>query len=97
MRTYARILNGVVVELFTTAAAIGTLFNPAIIWVDVTGNTTVQIGWVQQSGGGFVAPPTATVPTGAAVAVVSLANLQAQLSALQAELTALTNAAAGNP
>lgn len=95
MKTYARLESGVVAELLTTGANITTLYNPNLVWVDVTGNTTIQIGWVQQSGGGFAAPAAAIIPQGASVAVVSLANLQAQLSSLQNELTALTNAAGG--
>ncbi len=95
MKTYARLDGPMVAELFATDADLATLFNPALVWVDVTATPAVQVGWVQQSGGGFVAPVAGPVPDGAGVAVVSFANLQAQLSALQAVLTALTNAAGG--
>jgi hypothetical protein len=92
MKTYARLLNGTVAELFSTASNIAGLFNPALIWVDVTATPAVQVGWVQQANGSFVAPTAATVPVGASIAVVSIANLQATLSLLQSQLTALSSA-----
>lgn len=95
MKTYARLDGPTVAELFATNADLATLFNPALVWVDVTSSPAVEIGWVQQTGGGFAAPAATAVPDGAGVAVVSFANLQAQLSALQAMLTALTNASGG--
>ncbi len=85
MHTYARILNGVVMELFSTAAPIDSLFPAGIIWVDVTGTPNVQVGWIQVQGGGFSAPAdqTPTIPP------VTLASVQAQLTALQAEVNQL--------
>ncbi len=90
MSTYARVVNGVVMELFTTSTPIATLFPASIIWVDVTATPAVQVGWVQVPGGGFVAPApqTPTVPP------VTLAGVQAQLTALQAQVNQL--AASGN-
>ncbi len=85
MKTYARILNGVVMELFATAAPIATLFPAGIVWVDVTATPSVQVGWVQIAGGGFQ-PPAAQTPT---VPPVTLAGVQAQLTALQAQVNQL--------
>ena len=88
MHTYARVANGIVMELFSTSANIATLFPPQIVWVDVTAIAGIQVGWVQ-SGSTFVPPAaqTATIPT------PTLASVQAQLTALQNQLNAI--AAAG--
>lgn len=85
MSTYALVEGGAVKELFTTTTPIATLFPPAMTWVDVTATPSVQIGWVQVPGGGFTAPSpqTPTVPP------VTLAGLQAQLTAIQAQLNQL--------
>jgi hypothetical protein len=88
VKTYARVVNGVVMELFSTAANIATLFPASIVWVDVTNVSGVQVGWVQQPGGGFAAPAAQT-PT---VPVVTLASVQAQLAALQTEVNQLAAA-----
>ena len=42
MKTYARIANGQVVELITTAQSIGWLFHPSLHWEEVTG-TAAQL------------------------------------------------------
>ena len=84
MKTYARVQGGVVLELFTTAAAIATLFPPGITWVDVTAVAGVQVGWVQV--GNAFSAPAAQTPT---IPVPTLASVQAQLTALQAQVTAL--------
>ena len=85
MHTYARIVNGVVMELFSTSANIATLFPPDMVWVDVTNFPTVQVGWIVVPGNGFSAPADQT-PTNVPV---TLASVQAQLTALQAEVNAL--------
>jgi hypothetical protein len=82
MKTYARIDAGAIAELLTTALDITTLFYPSLTWVDVTG-LTVQVGWLQQ-GGGYVAPPSATN----SLPAPSLADLQAQLASLSAQIAA---------
>ena len=88
---YARLLSGVVMELFTTNQPIAGLFNPAMQWVDVTGaNPPVQVGWVQQANGGFAQPQAAPVVTPA----LTLGSVQTALTALQAQVAALAAAAA---
>jgi len=62
------------------------LFNPALIWVDVTDRTDVAEGWLYE-GGSFAAPLPPTTP--AAPDAPSLAHLQEQLRSLTAQLAAL--------
>lgn len=83
MQTYARVVDGVVVELFSTAQPMAQLFHPALNWVPV-GGQKVAVGFVQQ-GGGFVPPPAAP----ALPHVPSLAELQAEIAALAAKVAAL--------
>jgi hypothetical protein len=83
MKTYARIVDGAIAELLTTDGDITKMFNPAIIWVDVTGQA-VQVGWLQQASG-FVEPP----PVVATIQAPTLATLQAQLATLAAQIAAL--------
>ena len=46
MKTYARILDGMVMELFSTDGDITQMFNPALIWVDVSETTPLpSFGW----------------------------------------------------
>ena len=85
MSTYALVEGGVVHELFTTTAPIATLFPPGMTWIDVTATPSVQVGWVQVPGGGFTAP----APQTPSMPPVTLAGLQAQLTALQAQVNQL--------
>ena len=83
MKTYARVVGGVVLELFATSAAIGALFPASMVWVDVTSQPSVQVGWLQLPGNGGFAAPAAQTPT---VPPVTLAGIQAQLAALQTQV-----------
>ncbi len=60
MATYARIVNGVVMELFTPPAGIPitACFNAALTWVECDATPGVAQGWLY-SGGVFSAPPAA--------------------------------------
>jgi hypothetical protein len=86
MRTYARIQDGRVAELLKTDGDITGMFNPALIWVEVTSLSNVAEGW-HLNGTNFapsvVAPPTTPVPT--------LAELKAKLAAIGAQLAALSD------
>ena len=84
MKIYARILDGRVAELLTTDFDIAGKFNPALVWVDVSNVTNIAPGW-QQSAGGFSPPPTPPVPV-----MPTLAPLQAQLNAINAQISTLT-------
>jgi hypothetical protein len=85
-KTFARIQDGAVAELFATDADISLLFAPALVWVDVTDIKGVTQGW-RYDGSVFTAPP----PVSAQPAP-SLAELQAQLQALAAQIAALAKA-----
>ena len=46
MKTYARVDNGIVWELFSTDGNMAEMFHPAIVWADVTGlSPCPQQGW----------------------------------------------------
>lgn len=65
MSLYARIYDGEVAELFRSADDITTLFNPSLVWVDVTNvSPAPQVGWnaaQESSGWRFAAPTVANV------------------------------------
>lgn len=93
MAIYARVQAGVVMELFTTSQPIASLFQPSIVWADVTtASPAVQVGWLAQSGGTFALPAAAPVATPA----LTLGTVQTQLVALQAQVAALVAAAAAH-
>ena len=73
-------------ELVATDFDIATLFNPALVWVDVSNVTGIAPGW-RQSANGFSPPPTPPAPT-----PPTLVELQTQLDAISAQITALTKA-----
>jgi hypothetical protein len=83
MKDYARISDGRVAEIFSTDKDISTLFNAALVWVDVTGKQ-VAVGWTWD-GHSFAAPalPPPNLPS------PTLADLQAQIAALSAQLASL--------
>ena len=84
MSTFARLENSVVMEMLTTTANIATLYPPSLQWIDVTGKT-VQVGWAEQSDGTFAAvAQAASEPIPA-----TLQQLQAEIAALKAQITAL--------
>ena len=46
MKTYARIVNNTVVELFSTDGNMAEMFHPDLIWIDITDITPLpQIDW----------------------------------------------------
>ena len=82
MATYARIVNGVVMELFTPPAGIPitACFNAALTWVECDATPGVAQGWLY-SGGVFSAPPAPPPPTLAQqAAVASVSGLTIALS-----------------
>ncbi|CAI8931311.1 MULTISPECIES: hypothetical protein [unclassified Pseudomonas] len=51
MKTYARIFNSTVVELFSTDGNMAEMFHPDLLWVDITEITPVpQIDWTAHFG-----------------------------------------------
>ena len=85
MKTYARIENGIVAELLKTEGDITRMFNPALVWVDVSLQADVMQGW-HFDGVNFTAPATPQTP----VPAPSIAELQAQLATLSAQIAALS-------
>ena len=87
MKLFARIADGAVAELLRTEADISRLFHPALVWVEVTGQT-VAVGFRQQADG-FAPPiePAAVDPAAAPVSAID--ELRAQIAALAAKLAAL--------
>ena len=71
-------------EVFTTHDDLDTLFNPALVWVEVTGEPHVAEGWLYD--GQHLTPP---APSAAPVGP-SLAELQEQLRALTARMAAFS-------
>lgn len=85
MKTYARVSNGVVAELVSTDVDPATLFYPSLQWQLVTDSAVVP-GWLV-SATGFTppVPPAPTIPP-----PPTLSQLQAELTALAAQIAALT-------
>ncbi|WP_180699627.1 hypothetical protein [Pseudomonas crudilactis] len=51
MKTYARIVNDAVVELFSTDGNMAEMFHPDLLWVDITEIIpTPQINWTANFG-----------------------------------------------
>jgi hypothetical protein len=85
MKTYARIQDGLVAELLRTAGDITSMFNPALVWIDVSDRADVAEGW-RFDGTAFSPPPAPPPP---AAPVTTIVELQAQLAALSQQLAAL--------
>jgi hypothetical protein len=85
MKKYARVQDGIVVELFETDLDILTLFNPNLVWTEITDATPVSESWRFEAGR-FEAPA-AVVPAPATAPTV--AELQLQVQRLSAQLSAL--------
>jgi len=86
MRTYARIQDGMVAELLRTDGDITKMFNAALVWMDVSSQPDVAEGW-RVAGENF-APPVVALPLAPAP---TIADLQAQVAALAAQLAALSS------
>jgi len=85
MRTYARIQDGIVAEVLKTDGDITRMFNPALVWVDVSSQADVTEGW-HFDGTKFTAP---AIPHTSAQ-TPGIAELQAQLATLSAQIAALS-------
>lgn len=87
MHSYARIEDGLVMEIFKTDQPVGTLFHSGLTWVRVPDNEVVAPGWCFD--GQSFSPPSIQPHAGEAP---SLAAIMAELAAVQAELAALKKA-----
>jgi hypothetical protein len=88
MKIYARIQDGCVAELLKTDGEIANMFHRELIWVDVSANPEVAAGW--RFDGMNVTPPSPRPSLSGAVGP-TIADLQAQLAAIGAQLAALSN------
>lgn len=85
MKRYARVQDGLVAELFETDLDISMLFSPDLVWIEIPDATPVVEGW-RFDARAFAAPP----PAGTAAATVpTIADLQAEIQRLAAQLAAL--------
>lgn len=86
MRNYARIDDGIVVELFKTDLDITTIFHPDMLWIDITDlEVRPAEGWTFEAD--RFAEPVAPVPSEAELAQQAMAKRDALL-ALADEATA---------
>ena len=86
MKTYARLQNDRVAELLSSAIDPSMLFFPSLQWIDITGQSGIQIGYMQ-SANGFVPPPQ---PAPVIIQAPTLVELQAELNSLSAQIASLT-------
>jgi hypothetical protein len=56
MKKFARIKDGLVAELLLTEGDIAAMFNPAIVWIDVSSGPAIAEGW-SFDGRNFAPPP----------------------------------------
>ncbi len=80
MKTYARIENGVIAELLTTASDPAKIFHPLLTWRECI-TPGAEAGWLATATG-FIAPPT---PTAQPLQPITLPQLQADLAVLTAK------------
>ena len=81
MKTYARIEDGVVVELFQTEGDIAELFHPALVWVEVPEGSGVACGWTCSAG--QFSEPVPTRQTGEEMAGnIAARRYQAEISGI---------------
>lgn len=84
MQNYARVEDGLVMEVFRTDQPIGALFHPGLTWVRVPDDEAVAPGWGFD--GKVFGPPASQPHAGEAP---SLASIMTELAAIQAELASL--------
>lgn len=79
MKSYARIDDGIVLELFSTDLDITTLFHPDMTWIDISElEVTPAEGWTFD--GSIFAEPVPPVPTVAELALQAIAKRDALLA-----------------
>ena len=83
MRTYARIQDGRIVELFATDDDIVTLFHSSLRWIDVTDQPGVAVGWLHD--GRMAAAPVVVAPD----PVPTIAELRLAFAQLEARMRRL--------
>jgi hypothetical protein len=84
MLRYARISNGLVVELINSERDIAGLYHQTLHWIDVTNSPAVTEGWAFD-GAKFIKPEPAQITP----PPITLASLQTQICSLAQRLEAL--------
>ena len=84
MKLYARIQNGMVAELVRTGSDVSKMFHPELSWIEVTSVAGLAEGWTHD--GNTFMPPSPVPPP----PPPTLAQLEAQLSDLGAQIAALS-------
>lgn len=92
MKTFARLQDGLVAELVSTEQPVHMLFHPDMVWLDVSNEPAVAVGWV--SDGRMVSRPAVAEPVTAPTPnpIAELAEIRAALAVLQARLDAFDHA-----
>ncbi len=85
IKKYARVQNGIVVELLITEGNISEMFAPGITWVDASSVQNVAEGWLLE-GGRFVQP---TLPEESNNGLPTWTELRQQLAFLEARIAEL--------
>lgn len=74
MQTYARLENGVVMEIIATDQDIKTMFSPGLVWVEITNITPLPAeGWTYD-GTAFAPPPGPSLDQVKAAKIVELTS-----------------------
>lgn len=81
MKNYARIENGMVVELLQTNGDITKMFNPALVWVECTVVIGIAVGWTyaKSTFATPAAPPLAQVQAAQIAILTASYNAEIQL------------------
>lgn len=93
MPTYARVQDDVVFELLTIDGSIEGIFQPSLIWVDVSDIAGISQGWtaVETNGEWVFAPYVAPPPTPEQVLTSQSAKLVGLKQLAEAQKAALSN------
>ncbi len=89
MKTFARLQDGLVVELVTTEQPIHMLFHPDMVWLDVSGEPAVTTGWLSDGRTLSRPPVPEAVLSPTLNPVAELAEIRSALATLQARVDAL--------
>ncbi|MEJ0016740.1 MAG: hypothetical protein WDN25_09250 [Acetobacteraceae bacterium] len=90
MKTFVRIQHDQVAELLRTEGDITGMFNPALVWIDVSPRVDIAQGW-HFDGVEFAPPPAPPPPSPPASPAATIADLQEQLTLLSAQLATLSS------
>ncbi len=95
MRTYARIYEGAVAEIFSTDGDMAEMFHPDLVWADITDVTPEPVyGWtaVEVEGAWSFAEPVVPAPTDAELRINAIAQRDALLAAANEKTAGMADA-----